>query len=72
MNAFIGIGILEIILILLAGAVLVLLPIMALVDIVRSEFRGPNDKVIWVLIVLFLNLIGAILYFLIGRKQRTS
>ena len=70
MYAIIGIGVPEIILILLAGAVIFLLPIMALVDIVRSEFQGQNDKVIWVLIILFLNIIGAILYFFIGRNQR--
>lgn len=72
MYAFIGIGVPEIILILLAAAIIFLLPIMALVDVVRSEFRGSNDKVIWVLIILFLNIIGAVLYFFIGRNQRIS
>lgn len=62
----------ELILILLAGAVVFLLPIMALVDVVRSEFRGQNDKVIWVIVILFLNIIGAALYFFIGRNQRIS
>ncbi len=43
--------------------------IIALVDILRNKFNG-NDKIVWVLVVLFLNLIGAILYFIIGRKQK--
>jgi hypothetical protein len=72
MFTFIGIGVPEIILILLAGAVIFLLPIMALVDVVRSEFRGQNDKVIWVIIILLLNIVGAVLYFFIGRNQRKS
>ncbi len=49
--------------------VLMLIPVIALVDIVRSKFEG-NDKLIWVLIVLFLNIIGTILYFLVGRNQK--
>lgn len=43
--------------------------IIALVDILKSKFKG-NDKIVWVLVVLFLNLIGAIIYFAIGRNQK--
>ena len=45
--------------------------IIALIDILKSKFNG-NDKIVWVLVVLFFNLIGAILYFTIGRKQRVK
>ena len=34
------------VLILLVG---LLLPIIALVDVIRSNFKGSNDKLIWVL-----------------------
>ena len=70
MHAFIGIGPIELILILVVLVVTTILPVMALVDVVRSDFKGPNDKVIWVIIILFLNIIGAVLYFFIGRNQR--
>jgi len=43
--------------------------IIALIDILKGKFEG-NNKIVWVLVVLFLNLIGAILYFTIGRKQK--
>lgn len=56
----------EILLVLLFGLIL---PIAAIVDIVRNDFEG-NNKLIWVLIVIFFNIIGSVLYFLIGRKQR--
>ena len=46
-----------------------LIPIIALIDILRSDFKG-NEKLIWVLVVLFTSFIGTILYFLIGRNQR--
>jgi len=43
--------------------------ILALIDILKNKFEG-NNKIVWVLVVLFFNLIGAILYFAIGRNQR--
>jgi len=50
----------------------VLLPtIIALIDIVRNEFSG-NNKIVWLLVVLLGNFLGAILYFIIGRKQKLS
>ena len=46
-----------------------LLPLLALIDIVKSDFEG-NNKLMWALIVVFVNFIGAILYFAIGRNQK--
>lgn len=48
-----------------------ILPLIALIDIIRSEFEG-NNKLIWVLIVIFLSILGALLYFAIGRKQKIN
>ncbi|WP_457617653.1 PLD nuclease N-terminal domain-containing protein [Lutibacter sp.] len=45
--------------------------IIALIDILKSKFER-NNKLVWVLVVLFFNLIGAILYFTIGKKQKTE
>jgi hypothetical protein len=40
----------------------------ALVDLIkRPKTRGP--KWIWVLIVVFINLIGPIVYFIVGREE---
>jgi len=55
------------VLILLVG---LLLPIIALVDVIRSNFKGSNNKLIWVLVILFLNIFGALLYFFIGTRQK--
>ena len=42
--------------------------IAALIDLVRRErTRGP--KWVWVLIILFINFIGPILYFILGRAD---
>jgi hypothetical protein len=47
----------------------VALTIVALIDIVSNDFKG-NDKIMWVILIVALNPIGLLLYFLIGRKQR--
>lgn len=46
-----------------------LLWIIALVDILKSEFTGSN-KIVWLLVVIFFPVIGFILYFLIGKQQK--
>ena len=33
----------------------------------RSSTRGP--KWVWVLVILFINLIGPIVYFVVGREE---
>jgi hypothetical protein len=43
--------------------------VIALIDILKSKFN-QNDKLVWIVVVLFFNLIGAIIYFTIGRKQK--
>ena len=48
-----------------------LLPLLALISALMSDFPG-NDKILWVLIILLLPFLGSVLYFLIGRNQRTN
>ncbi|MDD4031956.1 MAG: PLDc N-terminal domain-containing protein [Bacteroidales bacterium] len=43
--------------------------LIAIIDVLRSEFVNEN-KQIWLLVVVFLPLIGPVLYFFIGRKQK--
>lgn len=45
--------------------------LIALVDMLRHEFRVPQNKLIWLLTLLFVPVIGWVLYFYIGRKQKT-
>ena len=45
-----------------------ILIIVAIIDLIRIETtNGP--KWLWELIILFINIIGPILYFVIGRKR---
>ena len=66
------IGLFEFVLILCVLFFVFIIPIIALVDIIKSEFKGSNDKLIWVLIVLFTCIIGAVLYYFIGREQKVN
>ncbi|GGE30065.1 PLDc N-terminal domain-containing protein [Psychroflexus planctonicus] len=65
----ISIGAWQSILILITLFIFILPSIIALVDILRNEFTS-NNKLVWVLVVLLGNFLGAILYFFIGRKQK--
>lgn len=67
----IGFGLWQL-LILLIIAVLVILPVIAIIDIVKGQFAGKNDKLIWILVVLFLNPLGTLIYFLIGKDQKVK
>jgi heme/copper-type cytochrome/quinol oxidase subunit 2 len=63
-----GLGMIEL-------ALLLLLPVfftpwlIALVDILRSEFT-ENNKLIWLLTVVFVPVVGWLTYFAIGRSQK--
>ncbi|QCR33768.1 PLDc N-terminal domain-containing protein [Lysinibacillus sp. SGAir0095] len=45
-----------------------LLVIIALVFCIRSE-KTNGPKWMWILIILFINIIGPVLYFVIGRRN---
>lgn len=52
------------------GCLPFLLVLAALVDIIRSDFRDSNTKLIWVIIVIFVPVLGSLLYFILGRNQK--
>jgi len=47
----------------------VLIPIIALIDVLRNNFT-ENNKLIWILVILFTGLIGTLLYLMLGTKQK--
>jgi len=53
--------------------IIILIPIFLwlfpLIDVLRNEFNG-NNKLIWVLVIMFIPFLGGILYLLIGRAQK--
>ncbi|MFI2741868.1 PLDc N-terminal domain-containing protein [Zhouia sp. PK063] len=65
------IGAPQVLLLLLVGIFCLLLPLLALIDILKNEFSG-NNKIVWVLVVIFFSLLGSILYFTIGKNQKIN
>ena len=41
-----------------------------LIDCIKNEPSGGNEKILWILIIIFLNFLGGILYLLIRRGER--
>ncbi len=46
--------------------VVIVIALVALFDLLGSQ-RSPGGKIIWALIIIFMPLLGALLYFVIGR-----
>lgn len=43
-----------------------------IVDCATNEPSEGNDKIIWLLVIIFTHLIGALIYFLVRRPQRKA
>lgn len=43
-----------------------------LVDSVKREYKNPNDKILWVLIVVLAGLIGAIIYYFVVKREEDN
>lgn len=64
-----GLGGIELLIVLLLVALPFLLWLWALVDVIKNDFAGMN-KIIWLLVLIFLPPLGLILYLIVGRGQR--
>lgn len=50
---------------------IVILPFICLISILKNEFKN-HDKLIWVIVVIFLPFLGPLLYLIMGRSQRIA
>jgi hypothetical protein len=46
--------------------------IWALLDVIRRERVKGGNKVVWILVIVLINLIGPIVYFIFGREEDAS
>ena len=44
----------------------------AIIDIAKSRFKNPNNRTIWLVVVLLLPILGSILYFQMKRTLTTK
>lgn len=47
-----------------------LLPLLALIDLIRSDFQDSIEKLVWVIVILFFPIFGSIIYFMMGNKNK--
>lgn len=43
-----------------------------LIDVIRSDFKDSNMKLIWVVVLLFAHGLGPIAYLILGKGTKTS
>ena len=55
----------------LIGIIILIADIWAIIQIVQSS-ASTGKKVLWVLVILFLPLIGLIIWFFLGPKKSTT
>lgn len=43
--------------------------ILMLVDCVKRKFKGDTEKVVWVLVIIFTGIIGALIYYFVVKVK---
>lgn len=66
------VGIFIVPLLLLFGLSLFAFWLWMLVDCLKYEPSGGNDKVVWVLVIIFAQIVGALVYFFVRRQPRNA
>ena len=60
------------IIILLFSLAYFILWVYCLVDVIRSDFKDQNMKLIWVIVILFGQVIGPLAYLALGKSTKVS
>ncbi len=50
------------------GLVSMVIWVLALVDVIKNPRLTDNERIIWVIVILFTQCLGAVLYYIVGRK----
>jgi hypothetical protein len=53
------------------SAIYFILMIYCIIDVIKSEFKNPNMKLIWIIIILFAQLIGTLVYLILGKSTKS-
>ena len=54
---------------LLVGVLLFVFWIWMLVDCIKNTRLSDTEKIVWVLVIIFLHFVGALIYMLVGRNK---
>ena len=67
-----GFFLLYMLLIVVAGVLLFAFWIWMIIDCAKRNFRKDIDKVVWILVVVFLNVLGAAIYYFVVKVPKKS
>ena len=51
------------------GVLLFLFWLWMLIDCLKRDFKGNYDKIVWVLVMVFLHILGALIYYFVVKVQ---
>ncbi len=43
--------------------------ILMIIDCVKRKFKNENDKIVWILVLIFLQFLGAIIYYFVVKRN---
>ena len=67
---FVGIfGIMLILFFVLLGIAVFVFWLWMLVDAIKKKALSDRERIVWVLVIIFLHALGALIYFLAGRNK---
>jgi len=56
----------------LSGLFLIGLWVYTLFDCLRNEFEGPNQKLIWIILIIFVPFLGPLMYLGLSKKGKVK
>lgn len=48
-----------------------ILMVYSIVDVIRSEFKDPSMKLIWIIVIVFAQVIGTLVYLILGKSTKS-
>lgn len=42
----------------------------AVLDVLRSDFRASNDKILWIVVVFIGSILGALIYLMLRKRYK--
>ena len=67
LSSLVGWFVLLIILAVIFGMLLFVFWIWMLIDCLKRNFKKDNDKIVWVLVIVFLSVLGAVIYYFVVK-----
>ena len=52
------------------GVALCIVWIWAIVDVIKSDFKDPTVKFVWIAVLIFIPFVGAIIYPFVGKSTK--